>query len=77
MKNLIKSLTLLMSVGFLSVAFMVPTNAKLKTEAPKCSPQACETAGGVGICCLVGTSSMSCSPCGAFEPIKPTPEIAP
>ncbi|WP_133574802.1 hypothetical protein [Pedobacter metabolipauper] len=70
-------MALMLSVGFLSVAFIAPTSAKVEAEAARCSPTVCTTTSGIGICCLVATDGMSCSPCGAFDPPTPpkTPEL--
>jgi hypothetical protein len=34
-----------------------------------CVPEGCILSGGTSICCLLGTGSMTCSPCGSTKPV--------
>lgn len=72
MNNVIKISSIFLSMMLIAFSFVIPTQAQEEQPAPTCSPVRCIVPGThyEGICCVLGGgSSMTCSPCGASEPI--------
>lgn len=45
-----------------------PAKAANATFGAVCIPDDCTVNGQAGICCMQGSGSMTCDPCGGFKP---------
>ena len=67
-RKLLKLLGMVFALVLTCAALLSPTVEPAFAVPSECAPVICTVQGEQGICCLIGESSMSCDPCGAFSP---------